>query len=371
MEKEIPGRVVHGGTLLWHRKHSGRPLLDFSANLNPFPPEIPWDPDPSALSSYPDDRYEALREAIGRTFHRRPEEIAVGNGSMEVIRVFCLATLSPGDGFFLDPPTFGEYALSARLAGAQPVAEPGRARVRFLCNPNNPTGDLLPANRVREHLRQVRNSGGIPSRGAPLPVPRGPSPPWTGRAAPRLPPPGRSRLGVGPGILFLDEAFIELSDPRESLVREEGPGLFVLRSLTKAFAVPGLRFGYGFGDPELIARMEVLRPPWSVNTFAEEFALLAFRSYDRLGESRQKIAEERVWLEAKLRGLGLAPLPSSANFLLVPLGEPASVLATRLLGKGILVRDCASFGLPDHMRVAVRNRDENRQLVEALTACLH
>ena len=76
MNKEIPGRVIHGGTYLWYRKHSGRPILDFSANLNPFPPEIPWEPDPAVLSSYPDDRYEALREAIGRTFHRRPEEIA-------------------------------------------------------------------------------------------------------------------------------------------------------------------------------------------------------------------------------------------------------------------------------------------------------
>jgi threonine-phosphate decarboxylase len=332
MEKEIPGRVVHGGTLLWHRRHSGRPLLDFSANLNPFPPDIPWKPDPSALSSYPDDRYEALKEAIGRTFHRHPEEITVGNGSMEIIRVFCRAALSPGDGFFVDPPTFGEYEPSARIAGALPVEEPRRARVRFLCNPNNPTGVLVPANRVRELLRQVR---------------------------------------AGEGILFLDEAFIELSDPGQSLVHENGPGLLLLRSLTKAFAVPGLRFGYGFGDPDLVARMEVLRPPWSVNAFAEEFAILAFRNYDRLEESRRRIAEERTWLEKRLRDLGLAPLPSSANFLLVPLGRPASALAGCLLGRGLLIRDCASFGLPDSIRVAVRRRGENEQLVEALSACLH
>lgn len=331
MEKEIFGRVVHGGRELWYRKRSGRPVLDFSANLNPFPPEVPWDPDPSALSSYPDDRYEALREAIGRTFGRRPEEIAVGNGSMELIRVFCRAALSPGDGFYLDPPTFGEYELSARLAGALLLEDPGRARVRFLCNPNNPTGALLPAARVRESLRQVRNSG---------------------------------------GILFLDEAFIELSDPAESLVGERDPALFLLRSLTKAFAVPGLRFGYGFGDPELIERMEVLRPPWSVNTFAEEFALLALRHYDRLGDSRQRIGKERAWLEERLGDLGLAPLPSSANFLLVLLGEPAPALAARLLEKGILVRDCTSFGLPNAIRVAVRTREENQHLIGALAACL-
>lgn len=331
MKREIPGRVVHGGTILSHRRRSGRPLLDFSANLNPFPPEIPWKPDPSSLASYPDDRYENLREAIGMTFHRPPEEIAVGNGSMEIIRIFCQAALSDGDGFHVEHPTFGEYGLSARLAGACPAEEPACARVRFICNPNNPTGTLRSADVQRGILRQVASCY---------------------------------------GILFLDEAFIELSDPGQSLVTERDPALFILRSLTKAFAVPGLRFGYGFGDPDLIARMEVLRPPWSVNTFAEEFAVLAFRNYHLLEESRRKIRLERDWLEKKLRGLGLPALPSSANFLLVNLDGPASNLAARLLARGILVRDCASFGLPESVRIAVRRREENELLVEALAACL-
>ena len=370
VEREIPGRVVHGGTCHWYRRHGSRPLLDFSASLNPFPPEIRWKPDPSALGSYPDDRYEALREAIGRTFHRDPEEISVGNGSMETIRVFCLAALSARDGFFVEPPTFGEYELSGELAGAHPVTDPDRARVRFLCNPNNPTGELLPADRVRDLLGQVRKRGGIPSRGAPTrsrgaPLPPGQEEPLRASSSPR-----DSPGSFGPGILFLDEAFIELSDPAQSLVREKDASLFVLRSLTKAFAVPGLRFGYGFGDPDLIARMEVFRPPWSVNAFAEEFAILAFRNYDRLDESRRKIAAERAWLGERFRDLGLSPLPSSANFILVPLGKPAAPLAARLLEKGILVRDCASFGLPDAIRVAVRTREENERLVEALTLCL-
>jgi threonine-phosphate decarboxylase len=331
MKREIPGRVVHGGTLLWHRRRSDNPLLDFSANLNPFPPEIPWKPDPSSLASYPDDRYETLREAIGRTFHRPPEEIAVGNGSMEIIRIFCQATLSDGDSFHVEHPTFGEYELSARLSGACPAEDPACARTRFICNPNNPTGTLRSGDELTSILRQAAS---------------------------------------GSGILFLDEAFIELSDPHESLVTVQDPALFILRSLTKAFAVPGLRFGYGFGDPDLIARMEVIRPPWSVNTFAEEFAVLAFRNYPLLEESRRKIREEREWLEKQLRDLALPVLPSAANFLLVPLDGPASRLAACLLIRGILVRDCTSFGLPDSIRIAVRRREENEQLVEALTECM-
>ncbi|MDD1664222.1 MAG: histidinol-phosphate aminotransferase family protein, partial [Methanomicrobiales archaeon] len=265
-----------------------------------------------------------------RTFHRPPEEIAVGNGSMEIIRIFCQATLCDGDGFHIEHPTFGEYELSARLTGACEKQDPARARVRFICNPNNPTGALRCAEELRTSLRQASGSG----------------------------------------MLFLDEAFIELSDPRESLVTMRDPALFILRSLTKAFAVPGLRFGYGFGDPDLIARMEVLRPPWSVNTFAEEFAILAFRHYHLLEESRRKIRVEREWLEKELRDLDIPALPSSANFLLVNLEEPASELAARLLVRGILVRDCTSFGLPDSIRIAVRRREENEQLIEALAACL-
>ena len=371
MGREIPGRVVHGGTLLWHLRHSRGPLLDFSANLNPFPPEIPWEPDPTALASYPDDRYDVLREAIGRTFHRQPGEIAVGNGSMELIRVFCQAALSEGDGFHVGHPTFGEYELSARFAGAHPVEDPARARVRFICNPNNPTGTLLPADGLRGILRQIHvTSSGMPSRGAPFPPgrsrhgPEGPSSPGT------APAPSEPGLLAGPGILFLDEAFIELSDPGQSLAGVRDPALFVLRSLTKAFAVPGLRFGYGFGDPDLIGRMEVLRPPWSVNAFAADFALLAFRNYHLLEESRRRIRLEREWLEKRLRDLGIPALPSTANFLLVNLDRPASGLASCLLARGILVRDCASFGLPSSIRIAVRNREENERLTEALSACL-
>jgi len=331
MKRGIPARAVHGGTILSHQRSSNRPILDFSANLNPFPPEIPWKPDPSALGSYPDDRYESLREVIGRAFHRPPEEIAVGNGSMEIIRVFCQATLSDGDSFHVEHPTFGEYGLSACLAGAHGAAGPGRARVSFICNPNNPTGTLRSADEVRGILRQVASSS---------------------------------------SLLFLDEAFIELSDPAQSLIAERDPALFILRSLTKAFAVPGLRFGYGFGDPDLVSRMEVIRPPWSVNTFAEQFAVLAFRNYYLLEESRKRIRGEREWLERNLRDLGIPALPSSANFLLVNLGRPASGLAACLLAKGILVRDCTSFGLPESVRIAVRRREENEQLVEALAACM-
>ncbi|MDD1660540.1 MAG: histidinol-phosphate aminotransferase family protein [Methanomicrobiales archaeon] len=333
MKRRIFGRVLHGGTQKWLQEHDGREVVDFSASLNPFPPRLDWSCDPAAASMYPDDRYEALRGLVARTFGRNPEEVTVGNGSIELIRVFCRAVLEPGDRVRVDPPTFGEYALSAELCGArvQEGASAHAERIRFLCNPNNPDGALVPRDRTISILEEC---------------------------------------GVNGGYLFLDEAFIELSDPAASLADLRHPALFVSRSLTKAFAVPGLRFGYGFADPDLVERMEVLRLPWSVNAVAEQFAMAAIPRFAALEESRRRIREEREWLEARIRACGLTCSPSSANYLLLHLPLPAPDLSSCLLAHGILVRDCTSFGLPRSIRVAVRTREENRRLAEALTACL-
>ena len=206
MERPIPKRDVHGG--LARREQSEPGWLDFSANLNPFPPRVAWAPDPACLEHYPDDRYPELREAIAKTFGRRADEVTVGNGSVEVIRAFCMAALEPGDRVCIDRPTFGEYRVAAELAGARAAPEPDGAAARFLCNPNNPTGALLGRSAVEDAL------AGTPA---------------TAR-------------------LFIDEAFIELADPSASMIGSDDDRIFVLRSMTKAFSVPGIRIGFGFGE---------------------------------------------------------------------------------------------------------------------------
>lgn len=331
MRENLPERMEHGGRVRWHRTRERGELIDFSANVNPYPPDIPWTPDPSVLKDYPDDRYEALKEAIGSTFGRDAAEITVGNGSVELIRAFCSAVLDDGDVACIRPPTFAEYEMAARLAGARCTADESAAAVRFFCNPNNPTGRLCTRPEVLGLLAETAEGG---------------------------------------GYLFVDEAFIELADPRQSVVDLSHENLFVLRSLTKSFTVPGIRFGYGFGTPELIERVETVRLPWTVNAFAEAFAIEAFRHYGDLERSRERISREREWLCGRLKGLGLAYEPPSANYILMEVPEEAARLAGRLLSHGILVRDCRSFGLPRHIRVAVRTHEENRQLVEALEACL-
>lgn len=329
MNGSFPEKVLHGGKIKQIRTDTGRAVIDFSANLNPFTPPVSPDFSPDLLDSYPDDRYMAVKEAISARFNRPVDEIAVGNGSIELIRVFCLATLSPGKGVKIENPTFGEYELSARLAGAHPASPGERAVVRFICNPNNPTGELLPRGDILDAVE-----------------------------------------GCGRGHLFVDEAFIELSDPVQSVADVRDPALFVLRSLTKCFSVPGIRFGYAFGEPGLVRKVETIRPPWSVNSFAEQYALAAFRVFDLLESSRKKIARERGWLIRELSRFSLTIHPSAANFLLLTFPSDVTSLCGRLLEGGILVRDCHSFGLPDSIRIAIRTRDENRRLIEVLERCL-
>lgn len=334
MAVDFPRKVVHGGTGKRQREKTRENVLDFSASVNPFPPMIDWHCDAADLSAYPDDSYAALKERIGSVFHRDPEEICVGNGSIEIIRVFCSVVLGSPQGkrlFYTDTPTFGEYELSARLAGACRTGLSKKADVRFICNPNNPTGILL----RREQMLEMLDTG-------------------IRRDA----------------ILFCDEAFIALADDGESLAGTRDPRLFVLHSLTKSFAVPGLRFGFGFGDPGLVEKIETARSPWCVNAYAEAFAREALLHLDDLSESRRAIEYERNRLATGITNLGLNPGPSSVNFVLVECGRNAAPLCENLARKNILVRDCTSFGLPTCIRIAVRTPEENTRLLEALESCV-
>ena len=332
MVVDFPKRVVHGGTGKRQIEKTKKNVLDFSASVNPFPPKFEWHCNPELLAAYPDDSYHELKERIGAVFHRKPDEICVGNGSIEIIRAFCSVVLSGDKHFFCESPTFGEYAFSACLAGAAPVDNPSMADVAFICNPNNPTCVLRDKKNLMQRLSEMKSHE---------------------------------------GMLFCDEAFIGLSDPKESLADVSDPNLFVLHSLTKSFSVPGIRFGFGFGAPDLIEKIEISRPPWSVNAFAEAFAMQALIHMDDLETSRERIRQEREWLSHEITALGFYCHPSSVNFILVECNRAVAPLCECLSERLILVRDCTSFGLPACIRIAVRTHDENLLLLEALAACIH
>ncbi|ABN06916.1 aminotransferase [Methanocorpusculum labreanum Z] len=330
MQKYFPEKAVHGGRIIALRQKYGPDLLDVSASMNPFLPHISCDFRDVDLCEYPDDTYSALKDKIGRVFSRRSDEICVGNGSAELIRVYCSVVLSGQSPVRIDPPTFGEYALSATLAGALII--PGRdADLRIICNPNNPTGILTSRDEMLAILDDCTKKN--------------------------------SRL-------FVDEAFMELAARDESISDIRSDDLFVMRSITKCFSVPGIRFGFGFGPADLIEKIETVRTPWAVNAFAEAFTMQALDHYDELVDSAEKISREREWYFARLAELGLTFAPSSVNYILVHLGRNAAAFTEAMLKHGVLVRDCTSFGLPDSIRISIETREKNLRVVEALRECL-
>jgi len=333
-------------------------LIDFSANMNPLAP-----PDSletylvnslPSLELYPDDRYGGFRDAVldflkedtGAELARG--NVVPGNGSVELFRLFLRTVAAAGAARVLVPfPTFSEYSLQARLFGLaverkryQEVlgSAPGQLSdydAVFLCNPNNPTGTLRGKETLVDFLERCKAGG---------------------------------------TFLVLDEAFNELSRPEESLVGfvNSFPNLVVVRSLTKAFTIPGLRIGYGVASGELSDRMEKLRPPWNLNYLAA-YVGTRFLEEERelLGDSREYLEREREWLREKIEELGFQLYPSSTNYLLFrtkETGLTAAEIVDRCLDYNVLVRNADSFyGIDQwHVRVAVKKREDNEKLVRAL-----
>ena len=141
--------------------------------------------------------------------------------------------------------------------------------------------------------------------------------------------------------------------------------MLVLGSLTKEYALAGLRLGYAVGSPEVLAALRCARPPWSVNTLAQAAGIAALQDTVHLAHCLARIAQAKHDLMVGLGALGLAPIPSTTHFFLIRVGHGASCRQA-LLRRGILVRDCASFGLPEYIRVATRRPEENARLLAAL-----
>ncbi len=341
---------VHGARVAQSAEESGlspAELIDFSVNLNPLgPPELtrPLAAALKNIGNYPDNRYPGFKTAAAGYLHVKPENIVPGNGSSELIRLFAEAVIEPGDRVIIPFPTFSEYEFQCRLLGAtiDPVnysdilnVKPDGAKAVFLCNPNNPTGRLISREQVFELGEKCARSE---------------------------------------TFLFVDEAFIELSDPNESIAEFAASNDFVivLRSLTKTFAVPGLRIGFAVASCDFANILNNIRIPWSVNSLALEVGehlLKGHKSY--IKRTLDLIGNERKWLSSSLGAIrGLRPYKSDTNFILVDIRNffiGSAELTEMMLRQGIIIRDCTSFGLKDHIRVAVRKRQETRKLIKALS----
>ena len=361
----------HGGDIYAASRRTGIPLsqiLDFSASINPLGvpkrAALAMKEHINGLRHYPEPYAEGLAAYIGKQLGCGEETIICGNGSTELIYLIpralrparvlipaptfgeyeraCLSSgasvvvgyrLRPEDAFDVDPELF-IGAMSGELGSGESGSRPRRGRepcrMAFLCNPNNPTGRLI----SKKDVLRIADAAGSLSC-----------------------------------YLVVDEAFIDFC-PAASVVAEvsRNPYLIVLRSLTKFYALSGLRIGYGVFYPSVAEKIRACKEPWTVNTLAQCAAAAVLEDTAYQKASRETMEREKSFVEAGFKRMGIAFVPSAANYYLLKVEHGAAKTVAALEEKGILVRDCSSFvGLDGtYIRVAVRSRLENERLLKEM-----
>ncbi len=325
--------VTHGGNLFAVAEQHGwdwRDVLDFSASINPLghAPGVraAIEAALARIAHYPPREPQRLTEALAARWNVRPEWIMAGNGATELLHFH--ARVARHERVTLLAPVFSEFHRAYPSAACAPWNAPERwptDGLLVLTQPNNPLGLSLPYSVLRQCL-------------------------LTGRQP-----------------VLVDESFLEFTE-EESVLRLVGscPHLVVLRSLTKFEALPGLRVGALVS--QAVPQWRRQREPWQVSVLAEAAALAAISDQTHAARSRAFVDAERAWLSEQLAALpGVRPYPSCANFLLVTLDYSSAALATHLLSRRILVRDCTGWpGVPENaVRIAVRTRAENERLLAA------
>jgi histidinol-phosphate aminotransferase len=334
-----------------------RSVVRLASNEGPFPPM------PGAVAAireaaegvrvYPDAGAWALRDAIAARTGLEAGQVLPGAGIDGLIRLMCLALLDPGDELAMAWPSFLSWRMGAQVQGATlrlaplgadgaydldaVLAEVGsRTKLAVVVSPNNPTGGAVAAADLLRFL------DALPRHVLPV----------------------------------VDEAYFEYlpegGHDAGALVREGRP-LGVMRTFSKAFGLAGLRVGYLLGPPDLVRAIGVVRNVFDVSSVGQAAAVASLAEADLLLPERvSHNATERETMAAGLRELGLVPLPSEANFLLVDLGSPERARAVNdaLLGRGVIVRPARAFGAPSALRVTVGFAEENARFLQAAAEAL-
>ena len=340
--------MIHGG-----KNHLSSPhTVDFSSNICPIGTPLSvkkiLKKNIDNVKNYPDLNSSDVISNLTKYTKLEKSNLLVGNGAIEIIYNFCFAFLSEKSKVLIPIPTFQEYESASKLNDCNIsyfktmslsqnlssfISQMPKNGCVFICNPNNPTGKLLPKNQLLEIIKKAK------------------------------------KLST---LIFVDECFIEMvPESNESVISyvKKYDNLFVLRSLTKSFALPGIRIGYGAGSNQIIKILKKIKIPWSVNYFAQEAANVALKNKTHIAKSNLVIKKESKYLVKKINELdGFHCEPSSTNFILIKIKNDSTKLQKQLIEKKILIRDCKNFrGLDNHyIRIAVKSHNENLKLVSAL-----
>jgi histidinol-phosphate aminotransferase len=301
------------------------------------------------VTRYPDGNGFALKKALAGRFGVTIEQVVLGNGSNDILELATQAFLRPGDEAVYSQHAFAVYPLATQARGGKGIAVAARelghdlpamraaltpqTRIVFVANPNNPTGTWLAPDAVRAFIASV-----------PADV-----------------------------LVVLDEAYNEYLDPSQQADSASWlathPNLLISRTFSKAYGLAGLRVGYALADASVAGLLNRVRQPFNVNSVAQAAAIAALADTDYVVESARLNRAGLAQLTAGLDALGIAYVPSHANFLLVHVGGSAAVYES-LLRQGVIVRPVANYGLPEHLRVSVGLASENDRFLAALRVAL-
>lgn len=347
----------------------GKPISDLARELNLThiiklaSNENPRGPSPkvqAALSAaihelprYPDGNAYALKAALAARYKRfalKPEHIIPGNGSNEVLEMLTQVFLGPNTSAVFSQYAFAVYPLAIQARGAEGIEVPAKAyghdlaallsairqdtRMVFIANPNNPTGTYFAAQDIEQFLDAV---------------------------SPSI-------------IVILDEAYNEYLSPEhrdDSLVwLARFPNLVICRTFSKAYGLASLRVGYGLMNEALAAIVNRVRQPFNVNSLAQVAAIAALDDQDYVSDSYSLNCAGMTQMLAGLQKIGLDTIPSRGNFVLLRVGDGASIYQ-QLLERGIIVRPVANYGLPEFLRITIGLPEENQHFLNVLEQILH
>lgn len=345
---------LHGGNIYRLKREGKEELLDYSSNINPlgvpekFKQKVIESFD--ILEKYPDPDYVELRESIGKYNEIDIENIVVGNGATEILFLY-MKSLKPKKAFVV-APSFAEYRRALESIDCEIeyflldeeknfnldvdrfISSIPQCDLVVICNPNNPTGTFIPLEdikRINEELKKKNIK------------------------------------------LFIDEAFIEFIKGWEDFtaVNLKDRNIFVMRALTKFFAVPGLRLGYGISyDTEIMKTIPKYKEPWSINSFADIAGKTMLWDREYIEKSEKWIEEEKKWFyNETLKIEGIKSYKTNTNFILIQLlNKSSKEVREEMIDRGIVVRDASNFvGLNEnYIRLAIKDRENNKKVLLAL-----
>jgi histidinol-phosphate aminotransferase len=297
---------------------------------------------------YPDDTCFDLKAALSEHWQLSRDHFIVGNGSDEIIHFLGLAFLdaSRSDEVIFGDPSFVQYKAAAMMADCAYHAVPltsdmrhdlramkaqvnEKTKLLFIANPNNPTGTVVSRAEFEELL------DGLSSH----------------------------------VVVVLDQAYLEYVDDPNSPKGVEyihDHNVVVLQTFSKAYALAGLRVGYGIARPELVKYLQQVRGPFNVNTLAQAAAIASLQDDKQVTRAREVNGEGRKYLQEQFDALGLRYCETQANFILVDTKMPSKDVFTELLKRGVIVRTGDPFGLPTWLRVTIGTREMNERFTSSL-----